>query len=194
MAACTFSSSLKPSVSPAAPETVHVNVKMQMFDHTWQLSLFPLLRGASLLSERTQLYPAPLQIVRIWGILVTEMSYVFPPGVSCPPRSHAAFPFSHSHFLSCQPGNVLATVKPQRPGKLFPCDRYNNSGKPLPFLFIIHLPLPGTKDGVANQMHKKTNQSFFCWSWFIAWTLLYIEQDELQRDAPDYEMLKRLYR
>lgn len=43
-----------------------------------------------------------------------------------------------------------------------------------------------------QMMHKKTNQSFFCWSWFIARTLLHIEQDELRRDAPDYEMLKRL--
>lgn len=152
----------KASVSPAAPETVHVSVKMQMFDHTWQLSLFPLVHGASLLSEHMQLYPAPLQLVRIWGILVTEMSNVSPPGVSCPSRSHTAFPFSHSHSQVDRRGNVLATGKPWRQGKRFPCDRYNNSGKPLLFLFIIHLPLPGTKDGAASQMHKKTNQSCFC--------------------------------
>ncbi len=44
-------------------KTVHVSVKMQMFDHTWQLSLFPLVNGASLLAEHVQLYPAPLQLV-----------------------------------------------------------------------------------------------------------------------------------
>ncbi len=128
----------------------------------------------------------PCSSCGIWGILVTEMSYVFPPGVSCPSRSQATFPFSHSHFLSCQPGNVLATGKPRRQGKRFPYDRYNNSGKPLLFLFIIHLLLPGTKDGAANQMHKKTNQSCFCWAWFIARTLLHVERDEIWRDAPDY--------
>ncbi|XDV30123.1 hypothetical protein PO909_033108 [Leuciscus waleckii] len=79
------------------PSCSRVSVKMQMFDHTWQLSLFPLVEGASLLSERTQLYSAPLQLVRIWGSLVTEMSYVFPPGVFCPPEEPRCLPiFSQS--------------------------------------------------------------------------------------------------
>lgn len=79
------------------PSCSRVSVKMQMFDHTWQLSLFPLVQGASLLSECMQLYPAPLQLVRIWGSLVTEMSYVFPPGVFCPPEEPRCLPiFSQS--------------------------------------------------------------------------------------------------
>lgn len=146
-----YSRQALPQLFPV-PESRRVSVKMQMFGHTWQPSLFLYVHGAFLLSD-----PAPLQLVRIWGILVAEMSYVFPPGVSCPPRSHAAFPFCHTHFLSCQPGNVLATAGLRRRGKLFLYDRYNDSEKPLLFLFIMHLSLPGTRGRVESQIHEKTN-------------------------------------
>ncbi len=172
----------KTSVSPAAPETVHVSGRMQMFDHTWQLSLFPLVHGASLLSEHMQLYPAPLQLVRDMGN----------PGdwdeLCVSPRSLLSLEEPSYLPIFSQSLPLLSTWEcaGNRQGKRFPYDRYNNSGKPLLFLFIIHLLLPGTKDGAANQMHKKTNQSCFCWAWFIARTLLHVERDEIWRDAPDY--------
>ncbi|KAL6484343.1 hypothetical protein MHYP_G00063880 [Metynnis hypsauchen] len=60
------------------------------------------------LSDRHSDDTGPLQTARIWGILQAKMSYVcLLVEFAAPQRS---FPFSHTHFLTCQPGNVLAVA------------------------------------------------------------------------------------
>lgn len=98
-----------------------------------------------------------------------DMSWIFNYMFPCSPSwAQKTFPFSHTHFLTCEPWNVLAafsTAETQTP--LLPYGRCNNA-QPNRCCSCLWRPLVfNCHKREQARSNRKTNQSFWFWTWFM---------------------------